>query len=271
MFSENQKFLLTVTSFGDIHFGVPGKKNIKLWQITPSGFPLSELGNCSLGKITPSWLFLASDHVASDGWTWEKEKFLFRDSLDKIELPHPIFNEDTFQLSGELDNLVLFKNKWENGFKDILKKYERAQILYSEVSPCGRYFLTSSVDNSAKLYDLLELSASPTILGHGKFVRLATFSPIFSDTDPFILTLDFGLKLRLWNANGTEIPIFKGYLNDAQNVNWSNNGKCIYVRLRHGIHVFPIDRNIISYLIDQKKIFGHLSAIDEISGKLGNN
>ena len=87
-------------------------------------------------------------------------------------------------------------------------------------SPDGKYFLTSSWDNTAKLWDLSGGVIQPFI-GHVSTVSSAAFSP----NGNYVLTGSDDKTAKLWSPSGVEIQSFIGHTSSVSSVAFSPDGK----------------------------------------------
>jgi len=83
-------------------------------------------------------------------------------------------------------------------------------------SPNGKYVLTGSIDNTAKLWDLTGREMQ-TFKGHTDQVLSVAFSP----DGNFVLTGSADNTAKLWDLSGSEIQTFKGHVSAIHSVAFS--------------------------------------------------
>lgn len=90
----------------------------------------------------------------------------------------------------------------------------------------GNYFVSSSDDKTAKLWDIKKCKKIRTFIGHNNRVVSISYSP----NDEYIITGSADSTAKLWDvATCKEIRTFSGYSSSIWNVGFSSDGKHIII------------------------------------------
>ncbi|MCK4761293.1 MAG: WD40 repeat domain-containing protein [Candidatus Aminicenantes bacterium] len=109
----------------------------------------------------------------------------------------------------------------ENNFYKVVAKHG-IFVTSATISPDGRYILTGSKDNTARLWDLHGKEIQ-VFRGHKELISSVAFSP----NRKTILTGSFDKTARLWDLQGKQLEVFKGHKDDVTSVAFSPDGKTI--------------------------------------------
>jgi uncharacterized protein YjiK len=91
-------------------------------------------------------------------------------------------------------------------------------------SPDGRFVVTGSLDNTAKLWNIATGTEIRTFKGHSNTVLAVAFSP----DSRFVVTGSSDNTAKLWNiATGTEIRTFKGHSDSVLSVAFSPDSRFV--------------------------------------------
>jgi WD40 repeat protein len=98
-----------------------------------------------------------------------------------------------------------------------------SRIYSADFSPNGKYVVTASGDNSAKIWEVATGAPVATLRGHPSHVFSARFSP----NSRQVITAG-GEIAKLWNVpSGTEIRAFKGHSNNVHSAEFSPDGAVV--------------------------------------------
>jgi WD40 repeat protein len=98
-----------------------------------------------------------------------------------------------------------------------------SRIYSADFSPNGKYVVTASGDNSAKVWETATGKQVTTLRGHPSHVFSARFSP-----DSRHVVTAGGEIAKLWDAStGTEIRAFKGHANIVHSAEFSPDGAVV--------------------------------------------
>ncbi|MCB0176298.1 MAG: WD40 repeat domain-containing protein [Anaerolineae bacterium] len=108
-----------------------------------------------------------------------------------------------------------------------------SRITSVRFSPDGTQVLTTSEDNSVRLWDVETATEIRRFYGHSRDVLSAAFSPdgktiVSASGSPFNITNEPNNTVRLWNTDtGVEIRRFEGHLEKVNSVDFSPDGQTI--------------------------------------------
>jgi len=101
------------------------------------------------------------------------------------------------------------------------KEYNDSSVISAVLSKDDQFFLTASVDGTAKLWSVADSILS--IFQHDTVVSAVVFSP----GDSLVLTGSWDGKAYLWRKDGTKLVEFIGHKGPISAVEFSPNGKTI--------------------------------------------
>jgi WD40 repeat protein len=100
----------------------------------------------------------------------------------------------------------------------------KARVFHATFSPNGRWLVTASGDNTARLWEVKTGQLVKLLQGHTGTVFHSTFSP----DSQYVLTSSNDKTARLWEvATGKLIRIFKGHQQGIYHAAFTSNGKII--------------------------------------------
>ncbi len=137
-----------------------------------------------------------------------------------------------------LDKMKLLK-KWT--------AHERFAISHIAVSPDGKWFVTSSWDNTAKLWNA-DFEYITTLHGH---TRAINFIDISEDSR-FIITASDDRTAKIWDSKGQFIVSLEGYPSDVKRCYFSPGMQYVVTNYGDGaVMVWPFDPKLIIEKVDQ--------------------
>ena len=186
------------------------------------------------GRLTTARFSPNSEHIVvffQKQWqTQEKTPYLLDNKGNKIkELAPGSWDFADIKFSPDSQLIALSKGSLVVLF-DIsgnqIGKIEASSGLIEKInfSPDGTYLITAARDNTAKVWNLENLSEVTSLDGHLSYVMDAKFSP----DGNYILTRANGGTVRLWNKSGSFIALLGGTsncVNDSTKRNCLNNAE----------------------------------------------
>jgi U3 small nucleolar RNA-associated protein 13 len=89
-----------------------------------------------------------------------------------------------------------------------------------DVAPNQRWFATSSLDKTSKLWKIQDGSLQTTLKGHKRGIWKVRFSPV----DQVVATCSTDKTIKLWNLEGQNIKTLQGHFNTVLNIQFVEMG-----------------------------------------------
>jgi WD40 repeat protein/class 3 adenylate cyclase len=180
-------------------------------------------GNPEILSLREELLYKLIYRPLADEWLKKKREEKEQEFLEKGEL----LTLDTVQYHPEDKNFKYYREftgKVLTGFLGSPNLKHNSAVKSIAVSPDGKYILSGSEDNTAKLWETATGKEIRTFKGHCGWVCGVCFSP----DGKFVLTGSYDHTLKLWEtATGKEIHTFTGHTHWITGVCFSPNGKYI--------------------------------------------
>jgi len=128
----------------------------------------------------------------------------------------------------------------------------------------GKYFITTSSDNVARIYDM-NGEEILTLAGHSDRINSANFSP----DGKYMVTGSNDFTVRIWDMQGNQLQVLPNHTSAVMKVSFSNDGKYVLsASIDQTARLMPWRVEDVLYKINEEKVRGEVWELSEEDKRL---